>query len=113
MMLGILNFVPGTVQAGAIVNHIMDAVPAGGDLVISHPTLDLGGQANAEAMRFWNSHAAPPITARSGAEITPFFQGLEMIEPGLVPCTRWRPEPAGMGGAGPDVPHYGAVARKR
>lgn len=39
--------------------------------------------------------------------------GLEMIEPGLVPCTRWRPDPPGIGGAGPDVPHYGAVARKR
>jgi O-methyltransferase involved in polyketide biosynthesis len=112
MMLGILNFVLDTAEAQAIVNHVMDAVPSGSYLVISHPTLELGGEANAEAMRFWNEHATPPITARTGAEISQFFDGLEMIEPGLVPCTRWRPDPADIAGIDPDVPHYGGVARK-
>jgi hypothetical protein len=112
MMLGILNFVLDTGEAAAIVSHVMDAVPSGSYLVVSHPTLELGGEANAEAMRFWNEHATPPITARSRAEIGQFFEGLKLAEPGLVPCTQWRPDPAEVGGAGPEVPQYGAVALK-
>jgi hypothetical protein len=112
MMLGILNFVLETDEAAAIVNHVMDAVPSGSYLVVSHPTLELGGEANAEAMRFWNEHATPPITARSRAEISRFFEGLKLLEPGLVPCTQWRPDPVDIGEPGPEVPHYGAVALK-
>jgi hypothetical protein len=112
MMLGILNFVLDTGEAATIVNHVMDAVPSGSYLVVSHPTLELGGEANAEAMRFWNDHATPPITARSRAEISQFFAGLELLEPGLVPCTQWRPDPVDVGVPGLEVPHYGAVALK-
>jgi S-adenosyl methyltransferase len=112
MMLGILNFVLDAVEAEAIVNHVMDAVPSGSYLVISHPTTELGGDANAEAMRFWNAHAKPPITARTGAEIARFFGGLELIEPGLVPCTQWRPDPVEVGEAAATVPLYAGVARK-
>ena len=112
MMLGILNFVLDTGEAAAIVNHVMDAVPSGSYLVVSHPTLELGGEANAEAMRFWNDHATPAITARSRAEISQFFAGLKLLEPGLVPCTQWRPDPVDVGGPGPEVPQYGAVALK-
>jgi hypothetical protein len=112
MMLGILNFVLDTGEAAAIVNHVMDAVPSGSYLVVSHPTLELGGEANAEAMRFWNEHATPPITARSRAEIGQFFEGLKLVEPGLVPCTQWRPDPVEVGGSGLEVPQYGAVALK-
>jgi O-methyltransferase involved in polyketide biosynthesis len=112
MMLGILNFVLDTGEAAVIVNHVMDAVPSGSYLVVSHPTLELGGEANAEAMRFWNEHATPPITARSRAEISQFFEGLKLLEPGLVPCTQWRPDPVDIGQADPEVPHYGAVALK-
>jgi O-methyltransferase involved in polyketide biosynthesis len=112
MMLGVLNFVLDTGEAAAIVDHVMDAVPSGSYLVVSHPTLELGGEANAEAMRFWNEHATPPITARSRAEISQFFAGLKLLEPGLVPCTQWRPDPVDIGVPGPEVPHYGAVALK-
>jgi hypothetical protein len=112
MMLGILNFVLDSAEAEVIVNHVMEAVPAGSYLVVSHPTTELGGEANAEAMRFWNEHAQPPIRARSGAEIVRFFEGLELIEPGLVPCSQWRPDPVDVGQAAPTVPLYAGVARK-
>ena len=112
MMLGILNFVLDSAEAEVTVNHLMEAVPSGSYLVISHPTTELGGEANAEAMRFWNEHAKPPITARTGAEIVRFFTGLELVEPGLVPCSQWRPDPVDSGQAAPTVPLYAGVARK-
>jgi O-methyltransferase involved in polyketide biosynthesis len=109
MMLGILNFVPDTGQARDVVRRIMAAVPSGSHLVLTHPTYDAeaGGAGNVAAMEFWNAHATPPITARSRDEIAGFLEGLEPVEPGLVPCSRWR--------AGADaavVPQYGAVAVK-
>jgi O-methyltransferase involved in polyketide biosynthesis len=109
MMLGILNFVPDTDEARDIVRRIMAAVPSGSHLVLTHPTYDAeaGGAGNVAAMEFWNAHATPPITARGHAEIAGFLDGLEPVEPGLVPCSRWR--------AGADaavVPQYGAVAVK-
>ena len=109
MMLGILNFVLDTAEAQGIVNRLLDAVPAGSYLAVSHPTLELGGEANEEAMRFWNEHAKPPIRARSGEEISQFLSALELVEPGLVSCAQWRPEP---GDPGSRVPHYGVVGRK-
>ncbi|MFE0424429.1 SAM-dependent methyltransferase [Streptomyces sp. NPDC058953] len=110
IMLGILNFVLDTDVARAVVRTLMDAVPSGSYLVLTHPTTELGGEANAEAMAFWNENATPPITARPGAEIASFFAGLELLEPGLVSCSRWRPA---AGDTEPRVvAQYGAVARK-
>ena len=110
MMLGILNFVLDTGKATSIVRQVMAAVPSGSFLVLTHPTLELGGEGNDAAMRFWNENATPPITARSRAEVDSLLDGLEPLEPGLVSCARWRPdqnaEPA------PEVAKFGIVARK-
>lgn len=108
MMLGILNFVLDTDEATTIVRTLVDALPAGSYLVVTHPTVELGGEANVPAMKFWNEHATPPIRARTGEEIAGFFDGLELVDPGLVSCALWRPdanEPA-------RVPQYGAIGRK-
>ncbi|MET9381364.1 SAM-dependent methyltransferase [Streptomyces sp. NPDC002928] len=110
MMLGILNFVLDSERAREVVRRIMAAVPSGSYLALTHPTFDadLGGTGNIPAMTYWNEHATPPITARGRAEIAAFLDGLELLEPGLVPCSQWR--------AGPDspdaVPQFGAVAVK-
>lgn len=111
MLLGILNFVIETDEAEAIVHRLLDAVPSGSYLVLTHPTLELGGEANAEAMRFWNEHATPPITARSRGEVLRLLAGVELVEPGLVSCTRWRPDsddPCDR----QEVAQFGAVGRK-
>jgi O-methyltransferase involved in polyketide biosynthesis len=107
MMLGILNFVLDNAEAKAIVRRVLDACVPGSYLALSHPTLELGGEGNAEAMRFWNEHARPPIRARGIAEIRPFLAGLDLVDPGLVSCALWRPD-----GPAATVPHYGAVAAK-
>lgn len=110
MMLGILNFVPDGGAARDIVRRIMAELPPGSHLVLTHPTHDsaLGGEGQIPAMRFWNENATPPITARTGEEIAAFFTGLDLLEPGLVSCSRWRAEDGGA----TVVPQYGAVAVK-
>jgi hypothetical protein len=110
MLLGILNFVLDTDKARDVVRRVMAAVPSGSHLVLTHPTFDadLGGEGQIPAMRFWNENATPPITARSGEDIAAFFEGLELLEPGLVSCSRWRAEPDSPA----VVPQFGAVAVK-
>ncbi|MFJ1968129.1 SAM-dependent methyltransferase [Streptomyces sp. NPDC087903] len=110
MMLGILNFVLDTEKARDIVRGIMAAAPSGSFLVLTHPTFeaDLGGEGQIPAMTFWNENATPPITARSREDIAAFFDGLELLEPGLVSCAQWRAEPASPA----PVPQFGAVAVK-
>ncbi|MFE1950324.1 SAM-dependent methyltransferase [Streptomyces sp. NPDC059524] len=109
MLLGILNFVLDTDEAAAIVRRLVDAVPSGSYVVLTHPTLELGGEGNEAAMKFWNENATPPITARTGAEVLGFLDGLELVEPGLVSCARWRSEGTE---EGPLVAQFGVVARK-
>ncbi len=110
MLLGIVNFILDDAQAQSIVEELVAALPSGSYVAITHPTLELGGDGNAEAMRFWNDNATPPITARSRAQIETFLRDLELVEPGLVSCSRWKTERDGFNA--PEVPQYGAVARK-
>ncbi|MFF4730483.1 SAM-dependent methyltransferase [Streptomyces mirabilis] len=88
--------------------RIMATLPSGSCLALTHPTTDLGGEGNVVAMRFWNENATPPITARGRAEITAFFEGLDLLDPGLVSCAQWRARPR----AGAVLPQCGAVAVK-
>jgi hypothetical protein len=110
MMLGILNFVLDDAEAATALGHLMAAVPSGSYLVVSHPTTELGGEANKQAMEFWNQHATPPITARGRDRIVRFFDGLTLVEPGVVPIAQWRPDPEPR--YVPEVALYAGVARK-
>jgi hypothetical protein len=109
MMLGILNFVADDADALRIVRRLMAAVPSGSYLAITHPTLEMGGEMNVPAMAFYNQRAMPKIRTRTGAEVAAFFDRLDLVEPGLVSCPRWRPD-------GPELPAetplWAAVARK-
>jgi hypothetical protein len=107
MLLGILNFIGDDDEAQAIVNACMAAVPSGSYLAIAHPTNEIKPEESEEAARFWNEHAKPPITLRNVARLERFFTGLDLLEPGVVPCSRWRPAEEQ-----PEVYQYGAVGRK-
>jgi O-methyltransferase involved in polyketide biosynthesis len=113
MLLGVLNFVEDTEQVAGIIDRLVDALVPGSYVAFTHPTTELGGQANVAAMEFYNQHAEPKICARTGVQITRLFQRLELIEPGLVSCATWRAEPDEHGRLPQRVPQYGLVARKR
>lgn len=117
-LLGILHFVPDYDQVRAIVRRLLDAVPAGSHLALTHATLDpsLGGEEvaakNRAAQDEYNESADVPLTPRSREEISAFFEGLEVIEPGVVSMSRWRPERTRFG-TPPPVFGYCGVGRKR
>lgn len=111
MLLGIINHVVDDGEAHAVVNRLLGALPSGSYLAISHPTAEIDGEAMRESMRLWNESGGTPIVARSRAELTRFFDGLELLEPGVVSCSLWRPEPTRFG-APAAVYEFGGVGRK-
>lgn len=101
-MVGILHLIPGAEQPYSIVAQLLDAVPADSYLVINHPASDVNAEIVAEGARRYNQSASAPQTRRSHAEVSRFFDGLDLLSPGVVQTHRWRPAPAGTDPAGPD-----------
>ena len=110
-MLGILPFIGDDAVATGIVRKLLGAVPAGSYLTLTHSTSEVSGERVVEAVRQWNQVAPTPYTLRSPEQIAVFFDGLEMVEPGLVPCPRWRPDPGDAAGAR-DMDEYCGLGRK-
>lgn len=114
MLLGIAMFIADTDDARAVVRTLVDALPSGSYLVLSHTITGPGREDVDAAVTFWNSVGTPKLTQRTPEELAGFFDGLELLEPGIVSCSRWRPElGAGTGPGEPeDVAFYCGVARK-
>jgi hypothetical protein len=109
-MLGVLNFIPDDAEAAALVQRLVDAIPSGSYVAISHPATEINGEVMVEALRLWNEGPAATMVLRSAEQVKHLFGGLEMVEPGVVSCSRWRPDPGDEDAAA--VPHYGGVGRK-
>jgi hypothetical protein len=110
MLLGILHLIQDSEDPDKIVATLMDALPPGSYLAISHPASDIGpGQA--EAQRRYNERVSTPQTLRTRDEVARFFTGLELVPPGLVYVHTWRPGPGDIAPADA-ASAYGGVARK-
>jgi hypothetical protein len=105
-----LAFIPSTAIASATVSALMAAMPSGSYLAVYHLASDLD-PALPVAVDWWNRMSAQQITLRSRAEMLDLASGLDLVEPGLVPVSEWRPSPAEPG-PGHAAPVYGVVARK-
>ena len=110
-MLGILPFVSDDEEARGIVSRLLAAVPADSYLAITHSTSEVSGERVIEAVRQWNQVAPTPYTLRSPEQIAGFFAGLELVDPGLVPCPQWRPDQQDADSA-KDMDEYCALGRK-
>ncbi|MEU5091475.1 SAM-dependent methyltransferase [Streptomyces sp. NPDC021356] len=109
-MLGILNFVLDTDEAVSVVRRLLAAVPSGSHLVVSHPTTEVDGEAMTRAVEYWNGQGSAPMTLRGRADLVRLFDPVELLEPGIVSCSRWRPEPGD--GEPVEVTHFAGVGRK-
>ncbi|GAA3205986.1 SAM-dependent methyltransferase [Nonomuraea helvata] len=106
LLVAVLHFVPDDDQAQSIVSSIREALPAGSHLIISHVTTgELDNEAVGEGREVYSKTRAGNVTPRTREQIAGFFEGLQMLEPGLVSTTDWRaedvldPSLAGPGGA--------------
>ena len=113
LLLGMLHFIPDADEPHAVVARLMAAMPPGSYLAIGHGASDIQADVVPELTRRYNERASTPLNLRSRAEVTRFFDGLEVIEPGVVPLGQWWPDGrcAGMAGAG-SVLGYCGIARK-
>jgi len=112
MLVGVLLFVLDDEEAHAIVKRLLDAVPSGSYLTIVHPSDAINTEAMQRNVQFWNENATPPMTMRTPEEIASFFDGLELVEPGVVSLTRWRPDPSRGGRVPAEVAGFCGIGRK-
>jgi O-methyltransferase involved in polyketide biosynthesis len=98
MLLGVLNHIMDTDEANTIVDRLLAALPSGSYLVMSHFTSLVDTEVVEEGMRIYNeSGGNPPVRGRSRQELLRYFDGLELLEPGLVSVSLWRPDPSDLG----------------
>jgi hypothetical protein len=95
MLMGILGHIADDDEAKSIVNALVRGVPSGSYLTINDGT-DTSEEV-VEAARIWNQSANPTYHLRGPERIARFFDGLELVEPGVVSPSRWRPEPSPAG----------------
>ena len=109
MFMGVLGYVADFDEMRSIVARVMDAVPSGSYLALWDGTKT--GKAVVEGGEKLAESGAIPYNLRSLEQISQCFEGLEMVDPGLVPITQWWPDITEVGDVEP-IDAYGAVARK-
>jgi S-adenosyl methyltransferase len=108
ILLGILGHVSGDEEARSIVRRLLDALPGSHLVIADGANVSAAGS---EAQQRYNERSPIPYHLRSPEQITGFFEGLELAEPGVVSCSRWRPDPGSA--VDPDEAEvYCGVARK-
>jgi hypothetical protein len=110
-----MHFIPDEDDPWGLARRLLDALPSGSFLALSHLTGDFDPAAW-EGVAAVYRRSGVIMRVRSRPEIERFFAGLDLIEPGVVSLPRWRPDPSDIGR--PDMPDdaavsvYGGIARK-
>jgi S-adenosyl methyltransferase len=113
MLIAILHFIPGPGQAQPIVQQLMNRLPSGSYLAATHFTLDFMADDDKAAYRQMYEAGKSDIYPRDRDEFTALFNGLELVEPGIVLATDWRPQPDAEPVPDPSrISIWAAVARK-
>jgi O-methyltransferase involved in polyketide biosynthesis len=110
LMLGLLHFIPDIDNPRALTRYYLDALVPGSYLAISHASSDIDTEPQEAAVKRYNSHSATQIVLRSKADVASFFDGLDLLPPGITALGQWAPGTALRGE--PGLPTYTALARK-
>ncbi|NGO43163.1 SAM-dependent methyltransferase [Streptomyces ureilyticus] len=107
MLMGILGHIQKYEEAKSIVSRLQAALPSG-SYFVHYDSTDTDA-ALKEAQEGYDDTGAIPYVLRSPEQVSAYYEGLELLEPGIVSCPLWRPEP----GTSPEPTDvYGGVARK-
>ena len=113
MMLGVLGYIDDHGAARSIASQLMDALPSGSYLAVADGVA-VNGYVESMQQRY-NQVAPTAYRLQRRDELASFFDGLDLVEPGVVPCPRWKPDvrsAAEGGGAAGEAVAYCGVARK-
>ena len=92
MLIAVLHLISESDDPAAIIGALMAAVPPGSTLTISHVPNDMHMGAMSDMSERLNRLLSQPSTYRSRAQVTGFFDGLKLVDPGVVPIQEWRPD---------------------
>ena len=117
LLVGVLHFIAEPDDPYAIVTRLMDAVPSGSYLVIVHGASDIQAEAVVESSRVYNQMSSVRYTPRSREQVARFFEGLDLVDPGLVPVGEHRspgqPDVSTGSGLADGGTSYCGIGRKR
>jgi len=109
LMLGVLGHVEDYDEARSVVRRLLAGLPPG-SFFLQCDGDDTSPEYNAAVAQYKDSGSVP-YNARTPEQIAGFYEGLELVEPGVVPIPQWRPEPGPFPGPS-DVAERGGVGRK-
>jgi hypothetical protein len=110
MIMGVMGHIPDDDEAQSIVQRLLAGLPSGSYLAL-YDGLDSISEAMTEAQQDYDDTGAMPYKLRYVDQVRRFFDGLEFVEPGLVRCPEWRPDPSQVD-AGANAITLAGVARK-
>jgi hypothetical protein len=110
LLMGILHNVEDQFDPHGIVRRLVQAMPGGSYLAISHLTADIYPELTEFAAALNERNLDAPLVLRDHALVTSFFDGLEIVEPGVVQLSNWRPQSDYEAAAAAAL--WGGVARK-
>ena len=112
LMSAVLHFVPDDGEAAALVAAYRDALAPGSYLALSHAAHKPESAERNERAAETYSRTVAPMKLRSLEEVTALLDGFEIIDPGVVYCEQWRPDPEDVVAERELLPQNCAVARK-
>jgi len=110
LLLGVLHSIGDQYDPHGIIRRLMQAVPGGSYLAIGHLTADIYPELAEFARALNERQLDEPLVLRDHAQVTTFFDGLELVEPGVVQLSKWRPRSELESSAAAAL--WGGVARK-
>lgn len=111
ILMNILGHIPTLDQAQSITRRLVDALPTGSYLVAADGTNVVDHDAFTAAIDYWNSVGSLDYHLRTPNELATYFDGLTLLEPGIVSCVRWLPDHEGIGEI-VDIDEFGGAGRK-
>lgn len=112
MVIGILHFILSGDGDHDLVRRLMEPLPPGSYLAATIGTADFApAQVGRVAQEY--ERRGMPMQLRTHAEASAFFEGMDLVDPGVVQAHRWNPDPGAPPVAVEDDAMYGGLARKR
>ncbi|MFI6478440.1 SAM-dependent methyltransferase [Nonomuraea sp. NPDC050663] len=116
LMAAVLHFIPDDAEAVRVTGVLRERLPSGGYLVLSHVNAgDVNASLAAQGQQVYAKSSSGGLANRDAKQILTFFDGLDLLDPGLVPVGAWRPDPDAIDVADADLSRpgiAGGVARK-